>query len=282
MEEKRSQGDGIQATPKKVLGATLRDPHRSLLREWLSRATNPDTDVDRTKKWNEIGWEVFERKALLMAAARDLEENGVSDPTRLAAADIFVEKAQRILTARGLILYRLALVTSLLAVTVLGLGAWYVYHLDVLRDLLHTEKSSESVSSAYLWVLLVKSTTAGAFVLAVAHFLISLTRAFLHEGTVLYSRRHSLRFGRLFVYLMSGKMTREDLEAVFNWNADVATAFRDIRADLIAKAPVAKVLEAPVETLKATTELLKLAMERREKTDEKASPPGGSGKPSAA
>ena len=85
--------------------------------------------------------------------------------------------------------------------------------------------------------------------------------AFFHEGTVLFSRRHSLRFGRLFVYLMSDHMKREDLEAVFNWNAEFSTAFRDIRAEGIAKSPLLKVIEAlsPAESIKALNELAKLA-----------------------
>jgi hypothetical protein len=43
---------------------------------------------------------------------------------------------------------------------------------------------------------------------------------------------------------MSDHMKLEDLEAVFNWNAEFSTAFRDIRAEGIAKSPLLKVIEA--------------------------------------
>jgi hypothetical protein len=56
-------------------------------------------------------------------------------------------------------------------------------------------------------------------------------------------------------------MKREDLEAVFNWNAEFSTAFRDIRADGIAKSPLLKMIEAlsPTESLKVLHEMMKSA-----------------------
>src|SRR5260370_25548133 len=112
----------------RLLGGTLKTDSLSYLRQWLagfnggvanhqartqagpgdseswrvSIVPNPDPDhSDRQKRWEEIGWEVFERKALLLAAAKDLQDNGCSNPVKLAAADVFVEKAQNFLTDRG-------------------------------------------------------------------------------------------------------------------------------------------------------------------------------------
>lgn len=84
---------------------------------------------------------------------------------------------------------------------------------------------------------------------------------------MLFSRRHSLRFGRLFVYLMSDKMTREDLEVIFNWNTEFSTAFKDIKAEDITKSPVTRAIEAPVEAFKVATELWKELKEEREKKE---------------
>jgi hypothetical protein len=125
------------------------------------------------------------------------------------------------------------------------------------------------ISNQYMAVVILKATTAGGFFAGIIYFLVSLSMAFFHEGTVLFSRRHSLRFGRLFVYLMSDTMKREDLEAVFNWNAEFSTAFRDIRAEGIAKSPLLKVIEAlsPAESIKALNELAKLAKSKQ--SDEK-------------
>ena len=98
--------------------------------------------------------------------------------------------------------------------------------------------------------------------MAIAYFLVSLSRALLHEGTVLYSRRHSLRFGRLFVYLMSDKMSREDLVAVFNWNAEFSTAFKDIQAENITKMPLSKAFETAVELSKTAADLAKPVVQK--------------------
>jgi hypothetical protein len=222
---------------------------------------NPDPDKkDRRKKWATIGWEVFERKALLIAAARDLQDNGCTDPVKLAAADVFVEKAQVFLTERGDKLYRWGRNTAICAVIVM-LCVGIFLTLTPVSTILSVLSPDEAVSNAYLAVVILKATTAGGFFAGVIYFLVSLSRAFYHEGTVLFSRRHSLRFGRLFVYLMSDTMRREDLEAVFNWNAEFSTAFKDIRPDGIAKSPALKLIESvsPAELIKAVGELAKLS-----------------------
>ncbi len=241
-----------------------------MLRKWLTDITNPDTGPRRTERWKKLGWEVFERKALLLAAAKDLEENNIKNAMKLAATDIFVEKAQGFLTSRGSWLYAIGALTSTITIAFLAGVAWHLYTADPLK-LLQTTTSSADVSRSYLVVLILKSTSAGGLVVGIAYFLVSLSRALLHEATVLYSRRHSLRFGRLFVYLMSESMTREDLELVFNWNAEFSTAFKDIRADQVTKSPLTKMLETPVDTIKAFTELIRPMIEAtRREEDEKA------------
>jgi len=241
------------------LGITLRDPAKSLLRKWQMHGDHfedPNPKKRKAKWWSKMGWDVFERKALLIAAARDLQENGIENPMKLAATDIFVEKAQLFLDRRGKLMYICGAVTAALAVAVLAIAAWYVFSRDP-KDLLQTHSSSDKVSTQFLAVLLVKSTTAGAFIVGIVTFLVNLSRALLHEATVLYSRRHSLRFGRLFVYLMSNEMKRADLEAVFNWNAEFSTAFKDIRTDSITQTPVTKGIEMPVDLVKSVGELVK-------------------------
>jgi len=283
--ETHSRNKSGQDKPE-LLGDTLRVDSVSYLRRWLAAfdsgavdrqasaqrsngdaeagpATlqNPDPDhLGRQKRWEEIGWEVFERKALLLAAAKDLQDNGCSNPVKLAAADVFVEKAQKFLTDRGDQLYIWGKVTACCAVIVMLIVASFLTLWPATRFLAVTTADAK-ISNAYLAVVILKATTAGGFFAGIIYFLVSLSMAFFHEGTVLFSRRHSLRFGRLFVYLMSDHMKREDLEAVFNWNAEFSTAFRDIRAEGIAKSPLLKVIEAlsPAESIKALNELAKLA-----------------------
>jgi hypothetical protein len=42
---------------------------------------------------------------------------------------------------------------------------------------------------------------------------------------------------------MSDNLSREDLEAIFNWNAEFTTAFKDIRADDMSKSPLNSILD---------------------------------------
>lgn len=248
-------------------GVTLENQDLSLLRRWLTGDLRPEppsvekVDQARIKRWGKIAWEVFERKALLLAAARDLDENRVPEAFKLAATDIFVEKAQRYLTIRGRYLYLFGGAIALAALLTMVSGAVFLYRVDVL-GLLHTKESVAKVDPAFLTVLVLKATSAGGLVVAAIYFLVSLSRALLHEATVLFNRRHSLRFGRLFVYLMSEKMTRDDLVAVFNWNAEFSTAFKDIQAENITKSPLTKIFELPVEFVKSTTELVKTVAEK--------------------
>lgn len=238
------------------------DRQPGFVRKWVNRIhklltpTDPDSLFDRYERWSGIGWEVYERKALLLASASDLEQNQIADAFKLAATDIFVEKAQRILTMRGRILYSCGALTAGFALTILAYTTLRLVEADILT-LLKVKSSTTQVSTAYLTMLILKSTTAGAFVIAIVYFLVSLSRALLHEGTVLYNRRHSLRFGRLYVYLQSGCLNREDLEKAFNWNTESSSAFMDIQADKVMRSPVMKVLDTLPETLRAVNEILK-------------------------
>jgi hypothetical protein len=46
----------------------------SFLKDLFTSFENPDTNPNRIARWKEIGWEVFDRKAVLLAATRDLEQ----------------------------------------------------------------------------------------------------------------------------------------------------------------------------------------------------------------
>jgi hypothetical protein len=67
---------------------------------------------------------------------------------------------------------------------------------------------------------------------------IGIARAFFHEASVLYARRHALRFGRLFVHLNDGDVTSDQLKDMFSWNMQPSSAFAKIEAEKSAKSPV--------------------------------------------
>src|SRR3989338_698250 len=82
--------------------------------------------------------------------------------------------------------------------------------------------------------MIIKGGAAAGLVIASAMFLMHLARALFHEATILFNRRHALRFGRLFIYLKEGEISLEDLEKAFKWNDEFSTAFKDIRIDPVA------------------------------------------------
>ena len=66
----------------------------------------------------------------------------------------------------------------------------------------------------------------------------------------MFHRRHALRFGRLYVYLIEGKVNFKDLEEAFKWNIDFTTAFKDIKADKMIQLPVAKLVDVMRDLVK--------------------------------
>ena len=150
------------------------------------------------------------------------------------------------------------MITSAITLALLMLSAWYVFDKNLEDFFKGNTKDSISVS---LWI--VKSSTAGALIGAAAYFLITLSRALLHEATVLYARRHALRFGRLFVYLKNGDVDFEQLEDAFKWNTEFTTAFKDIQPDKISKTPLQKILELPTDVLKAINDYSKIKADKK-------------------
>jgi len=207
----------------------------SALKTWLL-----GSDSNIHKKWKNIGKEVYARKTLLLSAAEDLENNGWQNSRRLAATDVFVEKAQRLLARRATLFIGLGLFTALLAIIGLVLAAYFVFN-KTIADILE----GEQISNQIITLIIFKSSSAGAFLIAAVYFLVSLSRALLHEGTTLFNRRHALRFGRLYVYLKEGKVNFKDMEEAFKWNAEFKTAFKDIQADKITKSPLQSAIETP-------------------------------------
>jgi len=223
----------------------------SIIRKWWNNKKN----YKKEKKWKDIGEEIFERKTLTFAAALDLQNKNINNPFKLAATDVFVEKAQRFLTTRARNLLISGILASILAISILVFVGKEIFDKKIFGEFGLTE--GKEFSNYLLTIIIVKSTSAGAFVIAAVYFLISLSRALFHEATVLYNRRHALRFGRLYVYMRNGDVGFDDLEKAFKWNDEFTSAFKDIQADKITKTVWMKILETPAETIKSFMDMLK-------------------------
>ncbi len=149
---------------------------------------------------------------------------------RLATTDVFVEKAQHILTWRGRLFAIAGSVAGIFAVACFLYPAHLLFGLP-LSTLLGDRKE---IDGYILSVIVVKATSAGGLVVGAALFSMHICRAMLHEATIIFNRRHALRFGRLFLYLHDGPIKLDDLETAFKWTDEFSTAFRDIRPESIA------------------------------------------------
>lgn len=163
---------------------------------------------------------------------------------QLAAVDLFVEKAQAVLSARARRMSRAGISASLTAVVALAaLSTYIVLHANAIPNGAPLDRNT-------LILRIVTSISLGAVVLVAVKYLISLARSFFHESVTLLSRRHALRFGRMYLYLCGGNVDLKELRKAFDWNRGGDSSFLDIKPEELAKTPwsiVAKGLGDAVE-----------------------------------
>jgi hypothetical protein len=202
--------------------------------------SNHESVDPSVRRWKKIGREVYLRKTLLLAATEELKLRGIEDKAalRLAATDVFVEKAQQPLLWRGSFLIVGGGIAGLLAVAISIVAAYLILSLP-LDDIL----GNRELNGHLLTLLVVKASTAGVLLITAVGFLIYAAKASLHEGVSAFNRRHALRFGRVYVYLKDGNVDFKELEEAFWWNKPLNTGFKTIR-HRVARTPVEKVVNA--------------------------------------
>lgn len=89
----------------------------------------------------------------------------------------------------------------------------------------------------------------------------SFARSFVHEATVLFNRRHALRYGRLCIWLEDGKVDSKLLGEVFGGNFDNGSSFVKIDPSIATKGLVSQFGEMS-KSLQKTAESLKKAKEK--------------------
>jgi hypothetical protein len=214
-------------------------------------------------EWAAMHAELKGRNALFAEAHKQLEEFVLDDAVRfrLAATDAFVEKAQHRLTARATRLARIGVATAIAAFVILLLTAIGVYSSDV-----------PNVADGFaLTVFILRTLTVGGFIGGAAYWLVALSRALFHESTVLLTRRHSLRFGRLSVYLHDGQLDADALLKTFRWSDEVSSAFLDVRPDAVKGGPAAIIAQVP-PILESAAKVMEAATQTRAGTSGKSSP----------
>lgn len=184
----------------------------------------------------------------MAALSKDFEHAGpklkAEAVFQLAAVDLFVEKAQAVLSARARRMSRAGILASCCSVAALAsLSVYIVLHASA-------PPGDHPLDRNTLILRIVTAISLGAVVLVAVKYLVALARSFFHESVTLLSRRHALRFGRMYVYLNNGEVDLKELRRAFDWNRGGDSSFLDIKPDEIGKTPwsiVAKSLGDAVE-----------------------------------
>ncbi|HNM78141.1 MAG TPA: hypothetical protein PKI89_07255, partial [Tepidiformaceae bacterium] len=161
---------------------------------------------------------------------------------KLATADLFVEKAQRVLTQRADDLWSSGMWALRAVLGVLALAA-----IISIAFILRGPPQAVDGSWEVLVATVLASISLGGIFFAVAKFLIAIARAMFHESQVLRDRRDAYRFGRMGVYLAKEEVTVSALESMFRWNTADVTAFLDIKPEVLAANPFTQAFQRLLE-----------------------------------
>jgi hypothetical protein len=193
----------------------------------------------------------------------------------LAVVDLFVEKAQDKLTERAdrnafagtACIVAAMLLLGLTAVLLLLRRKWARLFDFVAADEVQISPRAPDLATAGTTVVasspwaatvenvLLTSAVVGTL-FGMVYLFIMLARAMLHEATILRNRRHSVRLARLLMYLkltsastphelreLKRSLDSAQMEAIFGWNLQSSTAFKDIRGEAATNSLLGQVLQ---------------------------------------
>ena len=141
---------------------------------------------------------------------------------RLAATDLFVERAQFVLAQRARSMWRAGVVSTVSAVALLiGLAAFLVWRAEAI--------SSTTLSGNDLALGLVEMLATAAIVFFAVRYLIKLSRSFFHENVSIVAKQHGLGFGRLYVYTNPDSVRLKDLQDAFGLDLESTPIFLDVQ-----------------------------------------------------
>lgn len=169
---------------------------------------------------------------------------------RLAATDLFVEKAQAFLEQRAESYQRTGKIAHIVACVIIFIGAFFACQQMMS---LHGEHAKSWLA---LLTTFTRAFTAYGMIVLAAVGLWRYGKAMLDQSERLYERRHALRQGRLFVHLNDGKLDIEELERAFKWNESQENAFANIHTE--ASAPWGAVMK---ELAKSFPEVVKAGLQ---------------------
>ncbi len=210
--------------------------------------TNGETEISEAYK-NDLLWPTYVNDVLIREHAVDLVQNSLAEnkfiaSREIASTDIFVQKAEKDLQTRSQNMRKnanwclRAFPSNILFFVLMYYLNLKFFGIDLAKSEFPTQELIKGI---------VKNATFIGVFLSSQYLIVSLYRAFMHESTTLENRVHSLRLGRLFVYLkyssaksadmalIRDSISSKDLHEVFGWNIETSTAFKDIDARQVSK-----------------------------------------------
>jgi hypothetical protein len=241
----------------------------------------------KRKVWRLLEAELDERLFLFNKLSQQIQDNDLSrHHVEVAATDLFVEKAQVYLTWRARFLTFVGGFAALVAIVVFMFPAIYLIYKEDFSpssyakifiekyDITYVKRSGIEQTTyngltknqfAYIfYLMLLRNSAIGGAFIASAGFLVYISRSCFHEATILYNRRHALRFGRLFVYLKTAGnvFTIDELETAFKWTDEYSTAFKELK-------PESNPSQAMIPGLSMINDILQKFKEDKERLNQK-------------
>jgi len=192
----------------------------------------------KRKVWRKLERELDERFFLFNKLSQQIKDDDINQHhIEVAATDLFVEKAQVYLTWRARFLTFVGSFAAVFNPSIYSKVFIEKYDIKSVKD-----KGVETISYKGLtknqftyifYLMLLRNSAIGGAFIAAAGFLVYISRSCFHEATILYNRRHALRFGRLFVYLKTAGnvFTIDELETAFKWTDEYSTAFKELKPE---------------------------------------------------
>ena len=170
---------------------------------------------------------------------------------KLAAVEVFVEKAINHLSDRAGNNFKYGFACSILSISFLT--SFIFYGSDTSKVVLELQDADLKQVIPYV---ISKMAITGAFGYGVYIFS-ALARSFFNQSAVQYNRRHAMRYGRLYLWLNDAKAEPEIIADMFGGNFDNASPFSGVNSEIIMKGPVAQLGDVIHGTSKKIEEIEK-------------------------
>lgn len=169
--------------------------------EIFPQYTKEEVEVEvASPKMNDPVWDSILKKVILRETAVSIISNGVLkrfiSAKEIGATDIFVEKAQDILETRSSDMSKYAQWSAAAASMLVLIFFVAIFCMEIFHITIEAKFATQSLIAG-----IVKNATIAGVFLGIEYVLVSLYRAYTHEATILKNRIHSLRLGKLFIYL---------------------------------------------------------------------------------